>query len=258
MSSEHVRYGAVRAVRKLASVAIDLVWPPQSLLSDRVVDAPGRIEAELWRELRFLGPPLCARCGFPFEADAPADALCGGCTMQTFQFQCARAVLAYDDHARRLVLDLKRRGRRDGLATFGAWMREAAGDLVDGADALVPVPLHWTRRAWRTFNQAEWLAAALAKAAARPLAPTVLVRKQMRKSQAGLGPAQRRRNAAGIYSVPDHKRDDVAGKRVLLVDDVFTTGATLDACARALRRAGATRVDAITLARVVRPVGVAI
>ena len=258
MSYEAEGYGALRALRKLAAVAVDLIWPPQSLLSDATVDAPGRIEAELWRELRFLGPPWCARCGFPFEAEAPEDAVCGACALHAFAFQSARAALAYDDHARRLVLDLKRRGRRDGLATFATWMHAAAGGLVDGADALVPVPLHWTRRAQRTFNQAEWLAAALARASARPLAPTLLVRRHMRKSQAGLGPAQRRRNAAGLYLVPERKRAEVAGKRILLVDDVFTTGATLDACARALRRAGAARVDAIALARVVRPVGVAI
>jgi len=253
-----LRYGAVRAVRKMAGAAIDLVWPQRSLLTEAVLDAPGRIEPELWRELRFLGPPWCARCGFPFDAEAPPDAVCGACAVDPPHFDAARAALAYDDHARRLVLDLKRHGRRDGLPTFASWMCAAAGDLVAEADVLAPAPLHWTRLAQRTFNQAAWLAQALGRASGRPVALDLIVRSRMRRSQAGLTADQRRRNAAGAYSVPERKRAQAAGKRILLVDDVFTTGATLAACALALRRAGAAEINAVTLARVVRPADVAI
>jgi len=253
-----VRYGAVRAARKLAGAAVDLVWPPRSLLSEAVLDAPGRIEPTLWRELRFLGPPWCARCGYPFDAEAPPDAMCGACAVDPPHFDAARAALAYDDHARRLVLDLKRHGRRDGLPTFASWMCAAAGEQIAEADVLVPTPLHWTRLVQRTFNQAAWLAQAVGRARGRPVGLDLLDRPRMRRSQAGLTADQRWRNAAGAYAVPDAKRAQVAGKRVVLVDDVFTTGATLAACALALRRAGAVEINAVTLARVVRPVDVAI
>ncbi|MBU6372000.1 MAG: ComF family protein [Alphaproteobacteria bacterium] len=258
----HPAYGAVSALRKLASAAIDLVWPPRSLLSDVLVDAPGRIEPALWAELRFLGPPWCARCGFPFETPLAPGAWCAACLAAPPPFDWACAALAYDDHARRLVLEMKRQGRRDGLPTFAAWMRAAAGPALAAADVLVPVPLHWTRLARRGFNQAAWLAQALAKApgsaAQRPVLLEGLVRHRMRRSQAGLSATGRRRNAAGAYAAPERARAALEGRRVVLIDDVYTTGATLAACARALRRAGAAEIGALTLARVVRPVAVAI
>ena len=258
MTAFEVAYGAVAAARKLISVAADLIWPPRSLLSAAIVDRPGLIEPALWRELRFLGPPCCAQCGFPFERAERDDALCGACAAEPPAFDAARAALAYDDLSRTLVLEMKRAGRRDGLPAFAAWMRQAGGDLVARADFIVPTPLHWTRLARRTFNQSAWLAAALARAAGKPMRAALLVRTKRRRSQAGLSAKQRRDNVRGAFAVAPRWRSVIAGRTVLLVDDVFTTGATLDACARALKKAGAARVDAITLARVVRPVGLAI
>lgn len=260
MSSDpiHPAYGAVSALRKLAGAAIDLIWPPRSLLSDVLVDAPGRIEPTLWAELRFLGAPWCARCGFPFETPLPPGTACAACLARPPPYDWACAALAYDDHARRLVLEMKRQGRRDGLPTFAAWMRTAGGAALVGADVLVPVPLHWTRLAQRGFNQAAWLAQALGRAAEKPVLLEGMRRSRRRRSQAGLSAEGRRRNAAGAYDVPPRARPRLEGKCVVLIDDVFTTGATLSACARALRRAGAAEIGAVTLARVVRPVEVAI
>jgi len=251
-------YGPARIAGKAFGLLADLVWPPRSLLSDAIVDAPGHIEPDLWRTLAFLTPPWCARCGLPFETPEPEGTVCPACAAAPPVYDCARAALAYDDSARRLVLDLKRAGRRDGLSAFSAWMRHAAGPLLLEADLVVPVPLHWTRLAQRSFNQSVWLAAALARPVGKPVALGVLIRRRRRKSQAGLTPTQRRANVAGTYAVPAGRRANVRGRTILLVDDVATTGATLDACARVLRRAGAARVDAVTLARVVRPAEVAI
>ena len=227
----------------------DLIWPPRSLLSDTIVDRPGVIEPALWGELRFLTEPLCMRCGFPLPDDVGPGAVCGACAGREPAYDSARAALAYDDHARRLVLDLKRGGRRDGLGVYARWMAAAAGEALARADFLAPAPMHWTRLAVRSFNQAAWLAQALARASDKAWRPGALTRVKRRKSQAGLSASERCRNVGGAIKASAR----FEGKTILVVDDVFTTGATLEACARALRKAGAAEVHAVTLARVVRP-----
>jgi len=246
-----VSYRGGRAFRKrgLATLLSDLIWPPRSLLSEEIVDRPGVIEPELWAELEFLGAPLCAVCGFPLPHDEGEGAVCAACAGRAPAFDSARAARAYNDHARRLVLDLKRGGRRDGLAVFAHWMAQAAPQQVARADFIAPTPMHWTRLAVRSFNQAAWLAQAVARVAGKPWLPGALVRHKRRRSQAGLSASERRRNVGG--AIKASRRFE--GKVALVVDDVFTTGATLEACARAFRKAGVAEVHGLTLARVVRP-----
>jgi ComF family protein len=236
----------------------DLIWPPRSLLTDRPAARPGLIEPEHWSRLRFLGPPLCVQCGWPFETPAAEDARCPACLADPPVFDAARAAIAYDDAARKLVLDLKRGGRTDGLPVFGAWMRQAAGALLSDAELIIPTPLHWTRLATRKFNQALWLAEAMVGPKDPRLARTALIWRKRRKSQEGLSASQRKANVSGAYIASQTMKGRIDGKAVLVVDDVYTTGATLEACARALKRAGAAKVSAVTLARVVRPVDPAI
>jgi ComF family protein len=253
MGSSYRAAGAFRK-RGVISRLSDLIWPPRSLLSEAIVDRPGVIEAELWGELKFLADPLCACCGFPLPDGANPGDICGACAGRKPAYDTARAALAYEDHARRLILDLKRGGRRDGLPVFAKWMSTAAGDALAKADFVAPAPMHWTRLAVRSFNQAAWLAQAVARAGGKPWKPGALRRVKRRKSQAGLSASERRRNVGGAIKAWGNFK----GKTILVVDDVFTTGATLEACARALRKAGAAEVHAVTLARVVRPMDISI
>ncbi|MBI1359118.1 MAG: ComF family protein [Alphaproteobacteria bacterium] len=242
------------AVRRLLSGAAGLIWPQRSLISGREVAGPGAIEPELWAKLRFLSAPLCVRCGAPF--DLPAGAVdgeaqvCGACLARPPAYDRARAAV-YGEVSRDLVLALKRQGRCDGLAMMARWMLQAGGPLVAEADLLVPAPLHYIRLARRGFNQSVWLCAGLGRLGGARVGVDVLKRVRRTPSQAGLSPDGRRRNVQGAFRV--RRKASVSGRRVLLVDDVFTTGATVEACARELKKAGAVCVDVLTLARVAGP-----
>lgn len=231
----------------------DWIWPPRSLLSSQLVDRPGVIEGELWARLQFLGAPWCARCGMPFATPEAEGSICPVCLAHPPAFASARAALVYDDLSRSLVLDLKRAGRRDGLKAFAGWMAQAGAEILAGTDLLLPMPLHWTKLAQRRFNQAAWLTQALAQHTGKPCDLFALRRVRRRRSQEGLSAAQRRRNVAGAFGLQPKAATRIAERAVTLIDDVMTTGASVQACARTLKRAGAARVDVITLARVVRP-----
>lgn len=238
-----------RAVRRIAG----LIWPQTSLVTGKEVAGPGVVEPEYWSQLKFITGAVCARCGVPFEIEVEPGQVCGACTARPPVYERARAALEYGDVSRQIVLSLKHAGRRDGLATLAAWMATAGAELVEEADMLVPVPLHYVRLVRRGFNQSVWLAAALSRRTGKPVHVDLLHRSRHTPIQGGLSPDARRRNVAGAFSVPKRHRRRLEGKRVLLVDDVLTTGATAQACARALKSGGASSVDVVTLARVAGP-----
>ncbi|MET0181862.1 MAG: ComF family protein [Caulobacterales bacterium] len=252
--TQSYRVKPVYRKRGLLARASDFIWPPRSLLSDTIVTRPGAIEPALWAELQFLTDPLCFRCGFPLPEEVGSQAVCGACAADPPAYDRARSALVYDDHARRMILDLKRAGRRDGLTVFASWMNAAARPLLEEADVIAPAPMHWTRLAARSFNQAAWLAQALSRQTGKPWSPDILIRHKRRRSQEGLSAQERRRNVGGAIKA----RGKLADQTVVVIDDVLTTGATAEACARALRKTGAARVHVVTLARVVRPLDVLI
>jgi ComF family protein len=197
-------------------------------------------------------PRRSARCGFPFEFDTEDGALCAACQARPPVFDRARAVLRYDAASRGMLLAFKHADRTDLAPYLGRWLARAGAEVLAEADIVAPVPLHWTRLFSRRYNQAALLARAAAKEAGRPFLGDILVRRRRTQPQRS-GLAARTRNVAGAFAVPRGRRRTVEDRRVLLVDDVRTTGATLEACARALKAAGAKGVDVLTLALVVRP-----
>jgi ComF family protein len=235
--------GARAAARGL----LDLVFPPQTL------DLPGRaqsngLSAEAWAKVAFIAEPLCDGCGAPFEYDEGER--CAACLARPRAFARARAAVLYDEASRDLILQFKHADRTDLARLLGGWVSRAADELLAEADAVAPVPLHRSRLLARRYNQAAEIARPLARRHGLTFLPDALVRSKRTESQAGKSGSGRRRNVAGAFTVPAGRRRQVEGRRILLIDDVLTTGATAEACARALLAAGARAVDLAVVARV--------
>ena len=243
---------ALGLLRRAGGLALDALLPPRCLSCGMVVERSGAICPGCWRELAFLSDPQCACCGFPFEFELASEAICGACTRQLPAFDRARAVLTYDDISRSLVLGLKHGDKTHMAPAFGALMARAGTALTREADALVPVPLHRWRLWRRRYNQSALLAQAIARESGLAVLHDTLIRRKPTASLGHMSPSARRRTLRGAFAVAKAKRADVEGKRLVLVDDVLTTGATAEACARTLKRAGAASVDVLVFTRVVR------
>jgi len=235
---------------------LDAVLPPLCLGCNEIVAEPGALCAACWPAFSFIAAPHCSRCGTPFtEPVGPGEhgnVQCGACLRRPPRFRKARAALVYDDQSRRVVLPFKHGDRTDMARACGRWMARAAGELLVEAELIAPVPLHWRRLFSRRYNQALLLARAVARHGAAELAPDLLRRDRWTGSQGKLRAEERRRNVRAAFGLHPRWREAVKGKAVLLVDDVLTTGATVDACTLVLQRAGARHVDVLTLARAVR------
>jgi ComF family protein len=242
-------HGAVRAVCKAAlRTAQDLIFPHHAFDLGHRTASPG-LSAEGWVQVRFLDAPVCDGCGAPFDYDPGPAARCPACEARPRAFARARAACLYDDASRDLILQFKHADRLDLGRLFSLWVGGAAADLIAEADIVAPVPMPPLRLIRRRYNQAAEIARPLARRAGIAYAPGVLQRRGG-ESQAGKSGSGRRRNVAGAFIAPGGAKRIVEGRRVLLIDDVLTTGATAEACARALLKAGAAAVDLAVVARV--------
>ncbi len=237
-------------LRRVSRFALDMALPPRCLLCNEEQGDAGALCAACWRKVTFLAQPCCACCGLPFTFEMGPEALCASCSRKQPSFARARAAFRYDDDSKKLVLSFKHGDRLHLAPAFGGWMRRSGEALLADADMLVPVPLHWTRLFKRRYNQAAVLARAIHKAGGPPVAVDWLVRRKRTPSQGRLNAANRMANVKRAFGM--RKGHEAEGKRIVLIDDVLTTGATVEECARVLKRAGAARVDVLTLSRVVR------
>lgn len=238
-------------VRGVARKAVDFVFPPLCAGCNGMTANNATVCPDCWNALSFIEGGVCDLCGFPFVLEAAEGTLCLSCRATPRTFDRTRSALLYDDTLAAIIVRFKH-GERTDLAPLLANMTvRAARDAR--ADIVCPVPIHRRRLFSRGYNQAALLSAAVAKTLGLPHIPDLLVRGRDTGTQGGLSRKGRRRNVRAAFSIPAGRVGTVAGRSILLVDDVFTTGATVDECARALKGAGAARVEVVTLARVPGP-----
>jgi len=248
----------IQALPRLGHAAlrhvVDFALPPRCPSCGTIVPEPNAFCLPCWQSLSFLGDPCCVRCGLPFDYETGAEAECGRCLADPPPFDRLRAAVAYGDTARKVALKLKYSGRpgvAETLAHFMARQLSWVGGR-EGEALLVPVPLHRWRIWKRGYNQAALIASALSRRSGIRAELDLLRRTRATPPLKGLGRRERALTVRGVFAVSKEDRERIKGRHIILIDDVFTSGATAGACARTLRRAGARSVAVLTWARVVR------
>ncbi len=246
---------ARRVLRHAGQTALNLLLPAQCLTCDQPVQTQGTFCPQCFGRTGFVTEPCCARCGVPFShwGQAGADRLCPACHECPPPWGRARAPLRYDAQSRRIILPFKYADRTDLAAALAPMMVRAGAVLLRDAEVLVPVPLHRGRLYARRYNQAALLAHAVARLARLPSLPDGLARTRVTTSLGELSAEARTQEVEGAFAVRPRRRERIAGRHVLLIDDVMTSGATCAACAEALLEGGAASVDVLVAARVPNP-----
>jgi len=244
--------GAV--LRRALRIGSDFILPPTCLGCRARIDAGSALCVDCWQRLDFIEPPLCPRTGRPFVYDPGAGVVSAAALARPPVAGRVRAAVRYDNVARAMVHALKYRDRAEYCATMAAMMARAGGQLLDDADLIVPVPLHHGRLWRRRYNQSAMLAMAIAARSGCAVATSGLRRVRRTRAQVGLKTSDRRKNVRGAFATAGNGKERLDGRRVVLIDDVITTGATADACAQALFDGGAESVDVLAFALVCEPV----
>ncbi len=231
---------------------IDAIYPPQCAGCMTLTDAPHGLCPACWVETSFITGASCGRCGTPLPGTPEAGLSCDACLTHPPAWDQGRAAALYDGTARRVILSLKHGDRLDLSRTLASWLARAGHDLIEGADIVAPVPIHWRRLIARKYNQSAELARQKAVCGDADYCPDLLHRLRHTRPHEGLDRQTRFENQRGSVEVHPRHHAALRGRSVLLIDDVMTTGATLSACAKACQSAGAATVNVLVLARVAR------
>lgn len=227
---------------------VSQILPPRCPVSGEIVATQGNLSPKSWQALNFISSPFCNCCGLPLEVAVEGEMLCGGCAASPKLFRLSRSAVVYDEASRGLILSFKHGDQLHLTKTFVPWLKTAGKEFLHDADMLVPVPLHWRRLIKRRYNQSALIAQQLAKETSLVYMPDALKRTRHTPVQGHLSLKERYKNVANAFAF--NTRRDIKDKNIVLIDDVYTTGATIQECAEVLYAAGAARVDVLTVARV--------
>lgn len=232
----------------------DCIVPPVCVACREPMTEHDVLCPSCWHDIDFIRPPLCDRLGLPLPFDPGGPAVSAAAEANPPDYGRARAVARYDRTMKRLIGDFKFHDRQDHVNLFARWLEVAGAELLAEAGLLVPVPLYRWRLIARRFNQSALLARALSRRTGLPFDPFALARVRKTRPQVGLDASARRLNVRGAFTVPAAHIPLVAGRHIVLIDDVVTTGATVESCARALKSVGAASVDVLALGLVTDPI----
>jgi ComF family protein len=241
-----------KAIKPFLQNVIDVVFPPQCLVCRKIVDAAGNLCHLCWEDINFIGAPQCEKCGLPFELDVPDGLECGNCIATLPKYSKARAVFQYGGKTAKLIRSFKYEDNIHASKHFAKWMMRVGAEFIVEADIIAPVPLHKRRLFKRRYNQSALLASAISRESGIKANNALLLRVKNTPPQAGLSSGQRKKNVSGAFKLNPKYENEVIGKNIILVDDVITTGSTINACTQALLNSGAIRVNVLTLAMTVK------
>jgi ComF family protein len=240
-----------RAETYIADVLRNTLFPSHCFGCRQLIADQSAVCAKCWSTIRYIERPYCEVLGTPFQIDPGDGALSADAIANPPPFRRARAAVGFSGVPRRMVQALKYHDQPDMARWMAVWMARAGKDLLENTDVVLPVPLHPRRFLSRRFNQSAELARHICARTTKPFDTASLLRVKLTKQQVGLGANERQNNVRGAFKVPDARRVHIAGRNVLLIDDVYTTGSTVMAATQALKRAGAANVDVLTFARVI-------
>lgn len=242
----------VQAARKAASNFIDMLLPPRCIVTGDLVPEQGVLSPKAWAGINFISEPFCAHCGFPFDYEVERGLKCTSCVQHEPPFISHRSAVLYTEESRSLILGFKHGDQTQAVDVFVPWLLRAGRDILSEVDIIAPVPLHYTRLLARRYNQAALMVQGLSQHTNATICLDLLKRVKATQTQGYLSAKERFKNVKRAFALSEHYKNEIKGKRILLIDDVYTTGATIKECSKALLKAGAGDVYALTLARVVR------
>ena len=237
-------------MNKIIKLCLDFLLPPVCPICKQRISEPFGLCPKCFSELEFIGAQKCSVCGRPLDAVVPGLAVCASCLKKPPLFHQAEAVFKYNDASRKLILAFKHGDHLELTKLLTKLMDIEHSSIIEQNDILIPVPLHWTRLLKRKYNQSALIAQRLAIKHHKIYDPISLKRIETTVSQGHLSPKKRKENIKGVFKVKNHNK--ICGKNILLIDDVYTIGATVNECSKILLKAGAKRVDVLTFAKVVK------
>lgn len=240
----------LKPYKKIFNTILDFLFPPECPICQNPVSDPLSICPECFKKIKFITPPLCEICGRPFEFEVYGKTVCGKCLQKKPVYDKARSAFLYDSFSKQLILPFKYSDRTDLAPLLGQFLIRAGAELLDQSDLIVPVPLNRWRLMKRKYNQAGILGKIISKKTGIPFSPFVLKRLRATKSQERLREKDRIKNVRNAFIIKNNKL--IKNKKILLIDDVLTTGATVNECAKILKRNGAKSVYVLTVAHTLK------